>query len=137
MTECVGTDALLTIGDALEWNVAEGIRHVETCDECRAELEAMRLTRAALRETEALDAAVVDRISTAVGAAARRERSEVRRRHRWIDALEPVVAGIAALIVLTSSGIGIASAATALLGFTLGAVLMVTGRMLARSVPLL
>ena len=135
MSECFGADALLAIGGALDWDVAEGLRHLETCGECRTRLEALRLTRLAFAETEPVDPAVARRISAAVSAAARAEKSRARQRQRWAGALEPLVAGVTGLIVLVSSDIRIESAAAGLLGFALGATLIACGRALARSVP--
>jgi hypothetical protein len=135
MSECLGTDAMLAIGDALSWDVSEGLRHLETCGECRGRFEALRLTRLAFVETEPVDPAVVRRISAAVSAVARAEKSRTRRRQRWANAVEPLVAGATGLIVLVSSGIPIESAPAGLLGFALGATLIVGGRVLARSVP--
>jgi anti-sigma factor RsiW len=135
MSECLGTDAILAIGDALDWDISEGLRHLETCGECRTRLEALRLTRLAFVETEPVDPALVRRISAAVNAAARTEKNRARQRQRWVGAVEPLVAGLTGLIVLVSSGIQIESTAAGLLGFALGATLIVGGRVLARSVP--
>ena len=135
MSECLGTDALLAIGDALGWDVSAGLRHLETCGECRARLEALRLTRAAFGETEPIDPAVVRRISAAVSAAARTEKSRARQRRRWLGAVEPLMAGVTGLVVVVSSGIPIESIGAGLLAFALGATLVVGGRALARSVP--
>jgi anti-sigma factor RsiW len=135
MSECLGADAMIAIGDALNWDVAEGLRHLETCSECRTRLEGLRLTRLAFVETEPVDPAVVRRISAAVSAAARTERRRARQWQRWVGAIEPLVAGVTGLIILTSSGIPIESTTAGLLGFTLGATLMACGRVVARSVP--
>lgn len=135
MSECLGTDAMLAIGDALAWDVSEGLRHLETCGECRAQLEALRLTRVAFVETEPIDPAVVRRISAAVSAAARTEKRRARQHQRWVGAVEPLIAGVTGLIVLVSSGIPIESTAAGLLGFAMGATLIVGGRVLVRSVP--
>jgi anti-sigma factor RsiW len=137
MNECPSADALVTIGDALNWDVAEGLRHLERCDECRAELEGMRLTRTALLESEAMDEAAIGRVTAAIGGAAREERGRSQLRRNWTSAAEPLVAGVAAVIVLMSSGIRVTSAAEALLAFSLGAVLMFGGTRLARGVAAL
>ena len=135
MSECLDTDAMLAIGDALDWDVSEGLRHLEACNECRTRLEALRLTRLAFLETGPVDPAVVRQISAAVSAAARAERGRRRQRRRWVGAAEPLVAGVTGLTIVVSSGIRIESTAAGLLGFALGATLIVCGRVLARSVP--
>lgn len=137
MTECLTADALLAIGDALDWNVADGLRHLDTCDECRAQLETMQLARASLTASEPVDDAVLRRISTAIDRAAAAERVDSNRHARWAFAIEVFVAGIAALVVLTSSGVHIQSFGAAVGGFTLGGALLIAGRVLARRVPAL
>ena len=137
MSECPSTDAMLAVGDALDWDVPEAVRHLETCDECRTRLEALRLTRLAFVETRAVDPAVLRRISAGIDAAARTEKNRARQRHRWVSVAEPLMAGVTGLIILVSSGIPIVSAPAGLLGFTLGATLILGGRALARSVPTL
>ena len=83
MNHCLSTDAILTIGDALGWDVQDGLRHLQTCEECRAQLEVLRLARDGFVETEPIDAAVLGRIATAVSAAARSEQQRARAGERW------------------------------------------------------
>jgi hypothetical protein len=137
MTGCPDTDAILTIGDALNWDVAEGLRHLDSCDECRTQLEVLRLTRVGFSEAEPVDAEVLRRISAALGAAARRERSQVRLRERVTYSIEVFMAGVTALIILVSTGIEIQSIGAGALWFAVGAALMAGGSALARNVPVL
>ena len=135
MSECPGTDALLVIGDALSWDLLGGLRHIESCEECRAEIEALRVTRVAFMETEPVTSEVLQRISLALGGAMHVDRERARVRERWRRAIDPVLAGVTAPIVLMSSGIEIASVTSVGLGFLLGAGLMVLGSAVARGVP--
>ncbi|HUF27860.1 MAG TPA: hypothetical protein VMM18_12870 [Gemmatimonadaceae bacterium] len=137
MIECLDSDKLLTIGQALDWDVESGLRHLEHCDECRARLEGLRLTREALVETEDVEPEAIRRISAALSDAARIEKRDTGEPSRWASAIEPLVAGVTALVVLTSSGIRIASLAAGVLAFALGATLLLGGRKLARRVPAL
>jgi hypothetical protein len=137
MTGCLDTDAILAIGDALNWDVAEGLRHLDSCDDCRAQLDILRLTRVGFSETERVDTEVLRRISAALGQAARSERSRVRLRERVVHSIEVIMAGVTALIILVSSGIEIQSIGAGALGFTLGAALMAGGKTLARNLPAL
>jgi hypothetical protein len=132
MKGCPDTDAMVTIADAMNWEVAEGLRHLQTCEECRTRVEALQLTRAAFTEEEPVEAADVQRISAALGAAAHSERARAHAARRWADAIEAVMAGITAVILLVSGGIEIRSISAALLGFALGATFLIVGRVLAR-----
>jgi hypothetical protein len=134
MSQCLSADAIIGIGDALNWDVAEGLQHLQTCEECGARLEVLRITRSGFVETEPVDGAVLRQISEAVGMAARHERQRARVRERWIQSIEALMAGVTALIILISSDVSIDSIGTAALAFLLGATLMVCGRLFARNV---
>lgn len=133
MTACLNADALVAIGDALQWEVSEGLRHLEACEECRVQLEVLRLTRAGLFDSEPVDAAVLARVSGALNRTASTERRQVRLRERWVQAGEGALAGVTALIVLFSNRVPIDSVGTVAIGFALGSALMMGGRLLARS----
>jgi predicted anti-sigma-YlaC factor YlaD len=130
MKECPDTDAIVSIADALDWDVAEGLHHLQTCDECRARIEALRSTRTALSETEPVDDAVLARIAGALHTEARAERTRARDAHRWASALETVLAAVAAPTVLVASGIEIGSMTACLLTGALGAAFLASGRRL-------
>lgn len=132
MTACLNADTMVAIGDALQWEVPEGLRHLEACEECRAQLEVLRLTRAGLFDSEPVDGAVLARISGALSAAADSERRQVRLRERLVQAGEGVLAGITALVVLFSNRVPIHSIGAVAIGFGLGATLMIGGRVLGR-----
>jgi hypothetical protein len=125
----------MDIGEALDWNVAEGLQHLGSCEDCRAQLETLQLTRSVFVEAEPVDAAVLQRISAAVNAAAATELRATRTQGRATLWLEALLAGATGLIVLVSSGVPIDRPGTAALGFALGCALMVSGRWLARSWP--
>jgi hypothetical protein len=127
------TDALIAIGEALDWDVPGGLRHLESCGDCRAELDALRLSRSALTEREEVPARVVNDITRAVSAAATVERRRVARKRDWIGVAEAVLAGLTALIVVISSGVEIENIAAAALAFALGATLMLLGRAVGRT----
>jgi predicted anti-sigma-YlaC factor YlaD len=130
MRACPETDAIVTIARALDWDVAEGLRHLQACGECRATIDALQLTRSALAETEAIDDATLARISALVRAEARRERPRGLHVARWASIVEAVLAGVAAPIVLVSSGIELGSTATGALTSVLGAAFLLYGRRL-------
>ena len=135
MNECPGTDAIIAVADALSWNVSDGLRHLQTCDECRARLEVLQLTRSGFMESEPVEPEVLQRISAALGAAAEAERERARERERWGSLAEAVLAGVAALIILVSSGIEIRDLTSLVAAFGGGAILMALGRTVARSLP--
>lgn len=130
MRSCPDTDAIVTIADTLNWDVVEGLHHLQTCTDCRARIEALQLTRSALVETEAVADATVVRIAALVGAESRRERARGRTAQRWASALEAVLAGITAPIVLLASNIEIGSITAGAATVALGAAFLVYGRRL-------
>jgi hypothetical protein len=137
MRDCPETDAIVVIGKALDWKILEGIRHLETCEECREQIEALQLARTAFAPTEVVDPAVTKRVAAILGAAARNDRARAEHRKRWISFVEPIAAGITALLLLRSSGIHVESVTAAAIGFVLGALAITGGRALAQRVPAL
>ena len=135
MNEHFDSDTLATIGAAVRWDTAGGLRHLSECDDCRAQLEQMRLVRVSFLEQEEINPAALERVVWAVGAQARTERERTMRRAGWMGVVEPFVAGIAGLVVLASSGMRPASVGAAVLVILLGAALMAAGQHLARAVP--
>jgi hypothetical protein len=135
MSRCPETDAILTIGDAFGWDVEEGLRHLQTCDDCRARIEVLRLAHAGLAETEPVDVAVLRNVTAAVGAAAARDRQRSRTAGVLAQWAEPVLAGVTALVIVTSSRVPVDGAGSALLAFALGIALLLAGRAIARRVP--
>jgi hypothetical protein len=117
MKGCLSSDAMVAMGEAVGWNVPDAWRHVETCAECQAQMETLRLSRAALVEYQDVDPAVLREVTSAVRMAAVTSRAKAR----WLHAAEALPAGFAALVVLVSSGIRIDGPGLAALGFTLGA----------------
>jgi hypothetical protein len=130
MKECTDTDAIVTVAAALDWNVAEGLRHLTTCDDCRARIDMLRVTHAAMSEVDAVPDAALARVADALRAEARAERGRARRADRWANALEAALAGVGAPLVLASSGIEIGSIAVGLVTAALGAALLLYGRRL-------
>ena len=132
MKDCPGTDAILSIGDALEWDVPDRLHHLLTCEECRAEMDALRLTRDSLLQAAPIEPAVLDRITASVRESAGLERRRARvavRGTAWVDA---VIAGVAAPLVLMSSRVPIDDIGTVVLAFAMGAALMLVGRIITR-----
>jgi predicted anti-sigma-YlaC factor YlaD len=134
MKECFDTDTIVTIGNALNWEVAEGMRHLQTCDECRARTIALQTAHSALTETEEVDETVYNRIEELLLAEARSERARVRSARRRVNVIETAMAGITALVVLISAGITPGSATAWVISFASGAILLTAGKMLSRGV---
>lgn len=130
MRGCPDTDAAVAIGAALGWDVANGLHHLQTCTVCRARMDLLQRTRSALAETAAVDAATLARISAALHAEADRERARQQAGALWVSTLEAVLAGVAAPVVLITSGMPIPGAAALLLTSGLGAALLLAGRRL-------
>lgn len=130
MSECPDTDAITTIGSALNWNVQEELRHLQTCDDCRDRIDVLQATHAAFSAVEAIGDAVLARIPAALGAEARSERTRIRTTRRRAAVVEALLAGAAAPIALITSGVTIGSAAAGMLAIATGIVLMTFGRRL-------
>lgn len=137
MSQCLETDALLTVGDALDWKVEDGLRHLQDCETCRAELEALRIAHAGLADVEPVGADAIRAVTDAVHAAAARERTQMHARARLLQWVEPVLAGVTALVIVSSSRVPIDGFGAAVLAFALGIALLLAGRSLARRISVL
>jgi hypothetical protein len=137
MSDCPDTDAILTIADSLDWDVEENLRHLQTCDDCRARIEVLRLAHAGLAVSEPVEPAVLRSVIAAVGTVAAHERRRVRAANRLAQWAEPVLAGVTALVIATSSRVPIDDLGSAVLAFALGVVLLLAGRAIVRRVPAL
>ena len=137
MSECLDTDAILEIGHALEWNIEEGLSHLQTCAECRRQLEILQRTREGLLGSTPVGAETLQRVSEALLDA---RRAELRQEQRWTplrQAADACAAGVVALLILLSNGVPVDSPGPAAVGFSLGAILMVAGTALVRRLPAL
>src|SRR5574341_153275 len=125
MSECPDTDTMVTIGEALNWRIADGIQHLQSCVDCRARIEALGITRARLMETEPVADPAAAKISALLHAELRREQICAQAGRRWAKLIEPFMAGISAVVIMGSSGIAIRSMLTVAVSFALGALLLV------------
>ena len=64
MTDCLDSDTLAAVGQALDWDVDEPLDHLCTCQSCRVSLATLAATRHALAEEELVARELVDRIMT-------------------------------------------------------------------------
>jgi hypothetical protein len=135
MNGCLDADALLAIGHALDWNVEERLSHLRTCADCRAQLETLQRVRDALQASTPVDPDAVRRITAALREAGSEERHRARQRSGLRQIAEACAAGVTAVLVIVSNGISIESPATAVAGFLLGALLIMTGTALANRLP--
>ena len=94
MKSCLDPDTLLSVGQALDWNVGQ-LSHVHACEECRHQLEQLATMHADLSSEEDVRpgfssdvmAAVADRVATNAAAM------------EWVTWLNPVLAAFAAVAV--------------------------------------
>jgi len=135
MSQCPNPDAIIAIGDALDWEIADGLSHLQTCEDCRVQLELLQTVRSGFTVAEPVDAATLHRITSALGRAGRLERERSRVRERWIGALEPLLAGFTGLVIIVSSGIAVANVLMIAAAFLAGAGLFLAGRYLAWAIP--
>ena len=132
MIPCLDDEALLGIGQALEWRTGEGLSHLHTCAHCRTQLEILQRIRAEMLASESVDAATLHEITAAVRQAGREERFAARRRPPLWQVGEACAAGVTGLIAVNSSGVPIEGPGVAVVAFSLAAILMVAGTTLAR-----
>jgi anti-sigma factor RsiW len=132
MIPCLDDEALLGIGHALEWGIGEGLSHLQTCAQCRTQLEMLQRIREEMLASESLDPAALHEITAAVRQAGREERFAARRRAPLWQAGEAFAAGVTGLIAVNSSGVPIEGPTVAAVAFSLAAILMIAGSTLAR-----
>ena len=94
MKLCLDLDTLTSLGQALDWDVAQ-LDHVHGCDECRAQLEALKTARALLTDEEPVRPDFADGVMAAIARRANREQPV----KAWIAWINPVLAGMTAVAV--------------------------------------
>lgn len=62
MTDCLDTDTLAAVGQALDWNVDQRLDHLVGCPSCRELLTTLAAARHALAQEEVVDPELVDSI---------------------------------------------------------------------------
>ena len=104
MTDCVDSDTLTAVGQALDWNFDETLDHLGACPSCRASLATLAATRHALYKEELVAPELVDRIMTALPVNQAEEPGSART---W----NPVVVLNAGLVMITTMAVGVMAAA--------------------------
>ncbi len=103
MTDCLDSDTLIAVGQALDWNVDEPLDHLGACTSCRASLATLAATRQALAREEPVDADLVDRIMRQLPVHQAEEPGFART---W----NPVVVLNAGLVMITTMGVAVLAA---------------------------
>ena len=62
MSRCLDTDTLATVGQALEWDIDEPLRHLLECEACRVSVAALAGVQQALAQEAPADQELVQRI---------------------------------------------------------------------------
>ncbi len=94
MKSCLDLDTLTSVGQALDWDVGL-LDHIHGCDKCRAQLEELKTARALLADEEAVRPDFADGVMAAIEQRATQE----QRAKAWIAWLNPVLAGMTAVVV--------------------------------------
>lgn len=128
MMECPGSDALATIAAALDWNVEEALEHVRTCADCRGRLATLTATHAAFQADEMVPEYVVARITGAIAGEARGNAERARAGERTARAIEAVLAGATALVIVLAAGTPSANVAALAATFAIGAMVPLAPR---------
>ena len=127
MKACPDIDAMVTIADALHWDVDEGLRHLQTCADCRARVHVLAATHAALSEEEHVDDVTLAQITSALSSASRSEQSAERRTERRLSVVEAILAAVAAPVALVSGGASADSVPALAIAAMLAATLLAIG----------
>ena len=136
MSEHLSTDAIVGLGAAVDWNLADALRHLEMCDDCREQLELLRLARAGLTESEAVDAVVLRRIQASLHDAAGTDRIRRPSRDGLYKGAEVLLAGLTAVVIAMWSGIDVDTAGAAAGAFLVAALVVMLGYVVTgRAVP--
>lgn len=105
MSNCPGTDALVTIAGALAWDVDEGIRHLTSCVQCREQLQLLASVHGTYDEYDDLNAQTIAQITQMLAAEAGQEARRGRRVRAMGDVAEALLAGGTAVAVVSASGL--------------------------------
>jgi hypothetical protein len=127
MKLCPEADALVTIGGALEWDVDHGLRHLQSCADCRDRMQLLQSVHTAFAPEETLDEVTIARLEAAVQGAAHAEHAATQRTRRRVHVVEVLLAAVAAPVALLSSGIPIGSNAAVLATAAMGAAFVAFG----------
>jgi predicted anti-sigma-YlaC factor YlaD len=127
MRQCPDTDTIVTIGSALHWHVADGLRHLQSCSECREQIELLAATHTAFTAEAPVADATLARIEAAIVAERGNEHAAARTTQRRVSMAETVLAAIAAPVALVSGGVRVDSPAVLGIAAVMGAVLLVIG----------
>lgn len=68
MNSCLSEDTLLRIGEALDWELEEPLRHLHHCGRCRETLADLRELSRVLERREGMNPALTARVMTALEA---------------------------------------------------------------------
>jgi anti-sigma factor RsiW len=104
MTDCLDSDILTAVGQALDWDVDEPLDHLGTCQSCRATLATLAATRNTLARQVAVDPKLVDRIMTQLPV----NRTEGPGSAR---AWKPVMVFNAGMVMITTMAVAVMAAA--------------------------
>jgi hypothetical protein len=127
MIECPGSDALVTITDALDWNAQEVLAHMHTCPDCRARLAAIAQTHDAYAP-EAVPDYLMARIDDSIAKAARTEAAAAGKRAHAARGVEMVLAGATGAMIALTAGTSPANVAALAGTFVLFAMVPVVFR---------
>src|SRR5688500_11385136 len=114
MIECPGSDVLVTVADALDWNAQEVLAHMHGCPDCRARLAAIAQTHEAFAPERVPDH-VMARIDESIAKAARSEAVVEAKKGHAARGVEMVLAGATGAMIALTAGTSPANV-TALLG---------------------
>ncbi len=120
MKSCLDIDALMAVGAALNWRSDDGLRHLAECESCRAQLAELAVVRQSLTEVAEPADGFVDLVMATLPDAG----SEVvEGSEPWtaLDLVNPVLAGLTALVAVLLVGKPIVAPGAAAIGAAIAA----------------
>ena len=99
MSSCLDTDTLATIGQALDWNLDESLRHLLECEPCRESVAALASVQRTLAHEEPAAPVLVERIMSLMAEPVATSTERPRSNAIWL-----LNGGMAALTVLAVAG---------------------------------
>ena len=95
MESCPNVDALLAVGQALQWETTAGLEHLKSCERCQQELESLHAIHASLVDEVEPAAGYVDAVVRSLA----EEPASAHAAGGWVAVLNPILAAAVGMVV--------------------------------------
>ncbi len=104
MSNCLDTDTLVSIGEAIGWDTEDTLRHIETCQECHEELRRLAKLHGVLNDQLQPMPGFTERVLGGLRAPDPTPRSH--RRWSFVGAFNGLLAGMTAFFAIALGSAG-------------------------------